>query len=97
MPIEVRYTADPRLRSSGLLPTGRTVVGRISSPPELFWLENDSATVLDFLAHQADGTTVEDCFFAVRALWDADEEQARKRWTTACVELVDNQLIVPAS
>jgi hypothetical protein len=91
------FVTNPLVRSTGPLPTGRTLVGRFGSPPDLFWLENDSATILDLVAKQVDGTMAEDIFIAVRALWDVDENRALERWRIALENLVRNQLIFSAS
>ncbi|HEX6346789.1 aKG-HExxH-type peptide beta-hydroxylase [Umezawaea sp.] len=99
MPSSYSYVTNPAVRSSGLLPTGRTVVGRTGSPPELFWLENDSAAVLDLLVRQTGGPRTGDDLVAARALWDVEENQVLERLTTALGMLADYQLIdtAPAS
>jgi hypothetical protein len=74
-------------------PTMRRVVGRMESPPLLFWLEHDPATVLDLLSGQADGMSVDDGVTAVRALWDVDAEVARERWSVALATLLEAQLV----
>ena len=96
IPMNGCFVTNPLVSSSGLLPTGRTVVGRPGSPPDLFWLENDSATVLDLLAKQVDGMSAEDCLNAVRASWEVDVDRARERWLIALANLVHNQLIFSA-
>lgn len=97
MPLNGCFVTNPLVRSSSPLPTGRMVVGLPGPPPDLFWLENDSATVLDLLAKQVDGMSAEECFIAVRAFWDVEESQALERYLNALETLVGNQLIFSAS
>ncbi|HWO60717.1 MAG TPA: HEXXH motif-containing putative peptide modification protein [Umezawaea sp.] len=94
MPLADSYAVNPDVRSSGLLPTGRTVVGLPGSPPHLFWLAKDSSAVLDLLVRQTGGCSVEECTTAVRALWDVEEHEARERLTTALADLAHHDLII---
>jgi hypothetical protein len=87
------YATNPLVRMGDRSPTMRRVVGRMESPPLLFWLEHDPATVLDLLSGQADGMSVDDGVTAVRALWDVDAEVARERWSVALATLLEAQLV----
>jgi hypothetical protein len=88
-----RYVTNPLVRLGERVPTARRVVGRIESPPALFWLEPDPATVVDLLLGQVDGMSVEDGVVAVRAWWDVDDEVARERWSVALATLLDARLV----
>jgi hypothetical protein len=91
------YVTNPLVRMGDLSPTKRRVVGRTESPPTLFWLEHDPATVLDLLTGQTDGMSVHDGAIAVQALWDVDAEVARERWSVALATLLEAQLVESAS
>ncbi|WNV82716.1 aKG-HExxH-type peptide beta-hydroxylase [Umezawaea sp. Da 62-37] len=91
------FVKNPHVRLGGVNPTGRRVVGRDGSPPALFWLSNDSTSVLDFFVGHADGKSAEDGFAAVQALWNVDADEARKRWTSAFDALCSKWIVLPAS
>lgn len=88
-----RYRINPLVRMGERLSTARRVVGRIGSPPALFWLDADPTTVLDLLSGQGGGMSIEDGTAAVRALWGVDAMVARERWSAALMTLAEAQLI----
>jgi hypothetical protein len=88
-----RYVIDPLVRL-GEMPTTRRVVGRIESPPELFWLERDPAMVLGLVGRQSDGMLFEDGLIAVQAMWQVDGARARERLSAALAMLVGSMLVI---
>jgi hypothetical protein len=91
------YAMNPLVRVGAEVPTARRVVGRMESPPALFWLDQDPATVLGVLDRRTEGMSVEHGVIAVQALWGVGPVQARERWSDALVTLLDAQLVVRTS
>lgn len=89
----VRFVANRLVRMGARVPTGRRVVARVGAPPELFWLDADSAMILDLLVTRADEMSFEDGFASIQSVWHVDEAAARERWSYAVAHLLDARLV----
>ncbi|MFD9698505.1 aKG-HExxH-type peptide beta-hydroxylase [Lentzea sp. NPDC059081] len=89
----VSFRVLPDVRSERSV-TGRTVVGRPVSPPEIFWLDADASRVLDLLA---DGQSL--CFRDLlgAAGWNEGPGSAAHRLTVALRLLMAASIIEPVS
>ena len=82
-PVAANYIIDPRLRFRRCDFTERVLVGRLSHPPQFYWVSDDAATALDLLAQKSLDEVIRK--FAER--WGLDSSDTSRRLTELLSDL----------
>lgn len=89
----VALIADVRVEQTS---SGRVLVGRRTDPPEVSWLDGDTAALTRLLAGARGGLAVTAAAERLRSEWGVDVEAARRRTLHAVDALVRARIAVPS-
>ncbi|HEX7304571.1 hypothetical protein, partial [Lentzea sp.] len=91
--VSFRVLPDIRFERSA---TGRTVAGRLTQPPEIFWLDVDASWVLAFLG-DGESASFASVLKAAVGEWGVQSTSAAHRLTVAFHFLMAASIVEPAS
>jgi hypothetical protein len=91
--LDDHYALDATARMIRSTRTGRMVVGRATTPPELFWLDGDAADVASLLGTAPNGMNSDMMLAELIGIWGVNQDAARTRTALAFQSL--DTLVTP--
>lgn len=92
-PVAVDYVVDTALEFRRCRPSERVLVGRPSQPPQLYWISEDAATLLELLEHKPINEIVE----TLAQYWHATHFDAIERLKVLLSDLCTSGLVTQKS